>query len=161
MASNEQFDLTQWIYRVIAYIIDSIIIGIPAAIIYFIVILASVAADPFIVVYGGWLLLPFVFGIIQFLYFMILDTAWGGTIGKRLLGLQVQMVNGGKIPYDKSFIRNISKIYGLFLFLDWLIGVVTAGDKRQKFTDRYAGTIVVQYKQSFGSVPPPPPPPPT
>ena len=94
---------------------------------------------------------------------MILDTAWGGTIGKRLLGFQVQMVNGGKVPYDKSFIRNISKIYGLFLFLDWLIGVVTAGDKRQKYTDRIAGTIVIQVKQAFTSAvtPPPPPPPPT
>jgi uncharacterized RDD family membrane protein YckC len=92
---------------------------------------------------------------------MILDTAWGATIGKRLMGLQVQMVNGGKVPYGKSFIRNISKIYGLFLFLDWLIGVVTPGDKRQKYTDRLAGTIVIQARQAFQSTPPPPPPPPT
>jgi uncharacterized RDD family membrane protein YckC len=159
--SNEQFDLTHWIYRVIAYIIDSIIIGIPVAIIYFVIILAAVIANPFFVVYGGWLVLPLLFGILQFLYYMILDTAWGGTIGKRLMGLQVQMVNGGKVPFEKSFIRNISKIYPLFLFLDWLIGVVTAGDKRQKFTDRYAGTIVIQARQAFQSVPPPPPPPPT
>ena len=95
--SNEQLDFTHWIYRLIAYIIDSIIIGIPAAIIYFIVILAAIVANPFFFVYGGWLVLPFLFGILQFLYFMILDTAWGATIGKRLMGLQVQMVNGGKV----------------------------------------------------------------
>jgi uncharacterized RDD family membrane protein YckC len=159
--SNEQIDFTHWLYRLIAYIIDSIIIGIPAAIIYFVVILAAFVANPYFFTFGGWLILPFLFGILQFLYFMILDTAWGGTIGKRLMGLQVQMVNGGKVPYSKSFIRNISKIYGLFLFLDWLIGVVTTGDKRQKFTDRYAGTIVVQARQAFQSTPPPPPPPPT
>jgi uncharacterized RDD family membrane protein YckC len=158
--SNEQIDFTHWLYRLIAYIIDSIIIGIPAAIIYFVVILAAIVANPFIIVYGGWLILPFLFGILQFLYFMILDTAWGGTIGKRVMGLQVQMVNGGKASYGKSFIRNISKIYGLFLFLDWLIGVVTTGDKRQKYTDRIAGTIVIQARQAFQSTPPPPPPPP-
>ena len=155
-----EFDLTHWIYRLIAYIIDCIIIGIPAAIIYFFVILALVFSDPFFFAYGGWLILPLLLGILQLIYFMILDVSWGGTIGKRLMGLQVQTANGGKVPFDKSFIRNISKIYGLFLFLDWLIAVVTAGsDKRQKFTDRYAGTTVVQTKQAFGSVPPPPPPP--
>ncbi len=62
------------------------------------------------------------------------------------------MINGGKVTFDKSFIRNISKIYWLFLFLDWLIGIVTAGTKRQKYTDRMAGTIVVQTKQPFASI---------
>jgi uncharacterized RDD family membrane protein YckC len=156
-----QVDLTHWIYRLIAYIIDSIIIGIPAAIIYFIIILAAVVANPFLLAWGSWLVLPFLFGILQLLYFMILDTAWGGTIGKRVLGLQVQMVNGNKVPFDKSFIRNITKVYGLFLFLDWLVAVITPGaDKRQKYTDRIAGTTVVQARQAFASSMPPPPPPP-
>jgi uncharacterized RDD family membrane protein YckC len=156
-----QVDLTHWIYRLIAYIIDSIIIGIPAAIIYFIIILAAVVANPFLLAWGSWLVLPFLFGILQLLYFMILDTAWGGTIGKRVLGLQVQMVNGNKVPFDKSFIRNITKVYGLFLFLDWLVAVITPGaDKRQKYTDRIAGTTVVQARQAFASSTPPPPPPP-
>jgi uncharacterized RDD family membrane protein YckC len=169
-----QLDLTHWIYRVIAYIIDSIIIGIPAAIIYYIVILALITPSYTVLgvtVYGvapwwSFLLLPFLLGIIQLFYFMFLDSAWGGTIGKRVMGLQVQTVNGNKVPFDKSFIRNISKIYGLFLFLDWLVAVITPGnDKRQKFTDRFAGTTVIQTRQAFAgassSPPPPPPPPPT
>jgi uncharacterized RDD family membrane protein YckC len=160
--NNEQLDFTHWIYRLIAYIIDSIIIGIPAAIIYFFVIVALILTNPFFFAFGGWLILPLLLGILQLVYFMILDTSWGGTIGKRVMGLQVQTVNGGKVPFDKAFIRNISKIYGLFLFLDWLIAVVTAGnDKRQKYTDRIAGTTVVQVKQAFATAPPPPPPPPT
>ena len=64
------------------------------------------------------------------LYFIISDVAWGGTIGKRIMGLQVQTTNGSRISIDKSFIRNISKIskiFWLLLFLDWLIAVVTAG----------------------------------
>ena len=80
------------------------------------------------------------------------------------------MVKGGKVTIDKSFIRNISKFYAfeILLFLDWVIAVVTPGpDRRQKFTDRWAGTTVVQIKQPFQSSapsapsPPPPPPAPT
>jgi uncharacterized RDD family membrane protein YckC len=163
-----QIDWMQWIYRLIAYIIDSIIIAIPTYIIWFIITLALVFSPAsFLAFYGFTLIFPFIFGIIEVLYFAVLDVAWGATIGKRLLGFQVQMTNGGKVPFDKAFIRNISKIYWIFLLLDWIIGVFTAGpDKRQKFLDRSAGTTVVQVKQAFassgaGAPPPPPPPPPT
>jgi uncharacterized RDD family membrane protein YckC len=159
----EQIDWMHWIYRLIAYIIDSIIIAIPTYIIWFIITLALVFSPlSFFAIYGIALIFPFIFGIIEVLYFSILDVSWGATIGKRILGLQVQTTNGGKVPFGKALIRNISKIYWIFLVLDWLIGIITPGDKRQKFTDRYAGTTVIQAKQAFGSAsaPPPPPPPP-
>lgn len=166
MADNSiQLDLSHWIYRLIAYIIDSIIIGIPAAIIYYIVILGLLTpsyTDFGVTVYGAapwwsFLLLPFILGILQLFYFMFLDVAWGGTVGKRVMGLQVQTEKGGKIDLGKSIIRNISKIYGVLLFLDWLISVITPGnDKRQKFTDRMAGTTVIQTKTPFTTTIPPP-----
>ncbi len=153
-----------WIWRLIAYIIDSIIIAIPTYIIYYIVLLSiffSGGVTGFVAAYGFALLFPFLFGIIEVLYFVILDVSWGATIGKRILGLQVQMTNGGKVTFDKAFIRNISKIFWLFLILDWLIGIATPGaDKRQKYTDRIAGTTVVQAKQAFQSIAPPPSSPP-
>lgn len=75
---------------------------------------------------------------------------------KKLLGFQVQMTNGGKVDFGKSFIRNISKIYPLFVLLDWIIGVVTPGvDGRQKYSDRIAGTTVVAIKQAFTATQPP------
>jgi len=41
------------------------------------------------------------------------------------------------------------------------VGIVTPGpDRRQKYTDRMAGTTVVQVKQAFAAAAPPPPPPP-
>ena len=163
-----QLDFSHWLIRLIAFIIDSIIIAIPTYIIWFIITIAIVFSPAsFIALYGFSLLFPFIFGIIEVLYFAILDTAWGATIGKRVMGLQVQTVNGARVPFDKSFIRNISKIYWLFLLLDWIIGVATAGpDRRQKWTDRIAGTTVVQVGRSpIGTTAPPPssppPPPPT
>ncbi len=159
-SSTGQIDFGHWVIRLVAYIIDSIIIGIVAGIIGIILAAAIVLSGSFFL-FAGYGLFFLTFGILSLLYFIILDVAWGATIGKRLMGLQVQNVNGSRASIDKSFIRNISKIFWLFLFLDWLIAVVTAGaDRRQKLTDRWAGTTVIQTKQPFASVSGPPPPPP-
>jgi uncharacterized RDD family membrane protein YckC len=154
-SGSGQIDFTHWAIRLIALIIDSIIIFIPTAIIYFIILFVS----PNFFVFGGFLVIPFILGILEVLYFVFLDVYWGGTIGKRVMGLHVQMVNGGKVPIGKAFIRNISKIYWIFLLLDWLIGVATPGaDRRQKYSDRIAGTTVVQTGRALvGSTEPPPP----
>ena len=171
MADNTQIDFNHWLYRFIALIIDSIIIGIPAYIVFFIIeglLWPSFGFYGFYYSFAPWwssyLLLPFILGLLEVFYFAILDTSWGATIGKRVLGLHVQMVNGGKVDFGKAFIRNISKIYPLFLLLDWLVGIATPGaDRRQKYTDRIAGTTVVSLKQPFSTgtqTPPPPPPPP-
>ena len=159
-SSSGQIDFTMWLYRLVAYIIDSIIIGIVVFIIDFIIGILIVLSGAF---FGVYFLFFGVFGLLSILYFIILDVIWGATIGKRVMGFDVELEKGGKISYGKSFIRNISKIFPLFLFLDWLIAVVTAGnDRRQKLTDRWAGTTVVQIKQPFQSATTPQsPPPPT
>lgn len=152
----EQIDWGHWILRLVAFIIDGIILGIVAGIVSAFLVLLSLFAG----FYNGlgFLVFSFIWGVLSFLYFMILDTYWGATIGKRLLGLQVQTMNGGKIPFDKSFIRNISKIFWPFLILDWLVGILTPGDKHQKLSDRYAGTTIIKTTIEFPPPPPPPPP---
>jgi uncharacterized RDD family membrane protein YckC len=157
--SSSQFDINHWLLRLIAFIIDSIIIGIVAVIIFFLISGGSWYAWG----WGWYLGWPFLLGILEILYFVFMEVSYGATLGKRVLGLQVQMVNGSKVTFDKAFIRNMSKIYWLFLLLDWILGVAIAGhDQRQKYTDRIAGTTVVSVEQAFSSVstPPPPPPPP-
>lgn len=158
-----QIDWGNWIIRLVAYIIDTIILTIITWIIVFIALAALIVSGGFFFFFGGYFLLLGVLGLLSLFYFIILDTYWGATIGKRVLGLQVQTVDGGKVPIGKSFIRNISKIFGLILLLDWLVGIATVGDKRQKYTDRIAGTLVLQTKQPFqtAGAPPPPPPPPS
>ncbi len=167
--SSGQIDLMHWLYRLIAFIIDWIIVGIVAYIIYFVAFVAAVLSGSAILI-GTYFFLPLFWGILLVIYSAILDVYWGATIGKRIIGLQVQMVKGGKVTIEKAFIRNISKFYAyeILLFLDWVIAVVTPGpDRRQKITDRWAGTTVVQIKQPFQSSapsapsPPPPPPAPT
>jgi len=161
-----QFDFWQWLTRLIAYIIDAAIITVVSVIIGVIVAISIVLTGAFFL-FVGYGLFFFTFGLLSILYFIIMDVYWGATIGKKTMGLEVQPeTGGGRISLSKSFIRNISKIFWLFLFLDWLIAVVTTGnDRRQKITDRWGGTTVVQVKQvlqppSSSSPPPPPPPPP-
>ncbi len=163
--SIEQIDWMHWIYRLIALIIDSIITGIIGGIIYTILLIPLILTGAIFGIvpwWGGTLLFPFIYGIILVIYSAFLEATWGGaTIGKRLLGMQVKTTSGGKLSFDKAFLRNISKVYWIFLLLDWLLGILTPGNKRQKYTDRIAGTMVVQTGAAFGSAPPPPPPPPT
>jgi uncharacterized RDD family membrane protein YckC len=166
MANTNQIDWTHWIYRLIAIIIDGIIIAIPTAIINFIISAALVLSieNLWWFAWGSWIVSLLIEGVLMLLYFIILEIMWGATIGKRVMGLRVQTVQGQKVTFGKSFIRNVSKIFGPLIILDWLIGIVTEGDKRQKFTDRIAGTTVVSTKQPFTidqNPPPPPPPPPT
>ena len=155
----QQIDLSHWVLRLIALIIDSIIIGIVTWILATLIVIPLIltgALYSFWLGYGYTLLFPFFLGILEVLYFAILEVAWGGTIGKRLMGLTVQMTNGNKVTIDKALIRNISKIYWLLLLLDWVVALVTPGeDRRQKYTDRIAGTTVVQTSNAFIAISPP------
>jgi len=157
---TDLIDWGHWVLRLVAFIIDGIILGIAAGIIGSIFALLTIFGGGIGFFFGGWGFLVFslLWGVLSFLYFMILDTYWGATIGKKILGLQVQTINGGKVPFDKSFVRNISKIFWLFLILDWLVGILTPGDKRQKFSDRFSGTTVIKTTVEFPLPPPPPPP---
>jgi uncharacterized RDD family membrane protein YckC len=84
------------------------------------------------------------------------------TLGKRVMGLKVQMLNGSKAPSNKVLTRNISKILWFIFLVDILVGIATPGpDPRQRYFDRIAGTTVVSVRQAFANVPPPPPPPPS
>ena len=169
-SNSGQIDFTMWLWRLVAYVIDAIIIGIVVAIIDSIIAISVVLTGSFFLFVGYGLFL-LVFGLLSILYFVILDVVWGATIGKRLLGFDVQRVKTGRVTFGQSVVRNISKIFWLFLFLDWIIAVATAGnDCRQKLTDRWAGTTVVQIRPPFQSLSgqqpqpapaPPPPPPPT
>jgi uncharacterized RDD family membrane protein YckC len=168
--TSGQLDLNNWLMRLIAFVIDGIIILIPTIIIYHFALSPALrptyTAFGYYTYYGTspwwglWLLSPVIFGIFSLVYFAILETVWGATIGKRLLHFKVQKTNGDKITFVKAFIRNITKIYWIALVIDWALGAFTKGsDKRQKYLDRLAGTTVVSVKPTFNPPPPPPPPP--
>ena len=132
-----------WIKRVIAYIIDSIIVGV-AAVLFGITLSPVFIANPASLfnLFG----FPFAMGLLYILYFPIAETIYGATIGKNILGLKVVTKAGGRPSFEKSFIRNVSKIHQVLLLLDVIGGLITSTELHQKYTDRIANTTVVSAK---------------
>jgi len=155
-----------WLLRIVAALIDSI----PWAVVGWVVWWALVwnAGAPLARSLGPltWLvwvfLVPVFYGLLYVIYSTVLESSTSAaTLGKRVMGLKVQMLNGSKAPSGKVLTRNISKIFWIIFLIDFLIGIATLGpDPRQRYFDRIAGTTVINVKQVFTSAPPPPPPPP-
>ena len=136
-----------WFKRLIALIIDGVIIFIVVAII-FAMIAAMVALPayfaygyaPIAFLFGGFTI---VVGILLILYFPLAEATRGATIGKSAMKLKVVGKNGGNPNFVEAFVRNISKIYWLLLLLDVIVGLATQKGYQQKFSDHVMGTSVV------------------
>jgi uncharacterized RDD family membrane protein YckC len=140
---------THWILRIIAYIIDLIIVSAVVLIAYGIIaypLLLAGVANPFGIVFGIGTLGVFYAGLLMMLYAAFAEAMYGATLGKRLLKLKVISANSSvqKIGLRETFIRNIAKLYWILLLLDLLAGLLTQGDYRQRYTDRIAGTLVIK-----------------
>lgn len=130
-----------WIKRVIAFIIDSIIVSIATAILLILVLFPIFIVNP--TSFFNLFSFPFEMGILSVLYFVIAENTYGTTIGKQFLGIKVVTKTDKKINLEKALIRNISKIHGLLLLLDIIGGIITSTDLLQKYSDRIAQTKVV------------------
>ena len=137
---------THWFKRLIAIIIDLIIV-----IIAWWIISIPFAIGSFLF-FGSFGLGRFgiFFWILWLLYTVVLEGARDATIGKSIVNLRVQVFDG-RMDFVKALIRNISKIHGLLLILDWIVGMVIDGDPRQRFLDRISNTVVVRtdYEERF------------
>jgi uncharacterized RDD family membrane protein YckC len=134
-----------WIKRLIAYVIDSIIVGIAAALLLIIALFPFFIANP--ASFFNVLSFPFAMGVLYVLYFTFADSFRGATIGKGLMGLTVVTKTDGKPSLEKAFIRNISKIHWVLLLLDLVGGLITSTDLHQKYSDRVANTTVISDRQ--------------
>lgn len=126
------------LHRVLAYIIDAVIANIVS-------------------------LIPFIGGILGFLYFLLRDGIGDGQgIGKRLLGLQViNYSTKGRISYADSARRNLIfalpslliiipvlgwVAYAIVIVAVWIVEIhlVLRDAEGRRFGDKWAGTVVVQ-----------------
>ncbi len=120
-----------WI-RVLAVILDTLIVGIPLAIVFLAIgdererdEPGAAAADP------------------QPLYTIILWVQWGRTIGGRILGLRLVRVDGQPVTYGTAVVRYLMLIVSAIALLLGIIWV--AFDKRkQGWMDKAAGTYVIR-----------------
>jgi uncharacterized RDD family membrane protein YckC/ribosomal protein S27AE len=127
-----------WVRRIVAYIIDWIILVIIGAVIGFALI-----------VLAPWQLWGFLFtGLLAFLYFVLSEILMGATLGKKLMSLEVVSTTPqAELDAGSVLFRNFSKLFGPLLLIDWIVGMFQDGDPRQKLFDRYANTVVQRTDQ--------------
>jgi len=130
-----------WI-RVVAYIIDAIILGIVGAIIA--VIFGVNFSDPNLAQNGRYQGAQLFDLVVSFAYFAGLWTVMDGSLGQRILGMRVVDANtGAPIGFGKAALRWLGLIIS---FAVCFIGVIwVAFDARkQGWMDKIGGTVVVR-----------------
>lgn len=143
--------------RLVARIIDTLIVGVP---------IATVATELFPRDTAQAVVAPIAFAVTFFLYEAVQLTVWGRTVGKRLTGLRVISVTGEPPTLTQALIR--AAIYALppaarpvpilnvLAGIFWLAenGFLLEGSYRQALHDRAAGTLVIDLRPGAGRVSP-------
>jgi uncharacterized RDD family membrane protein YckC len=134
-----------WWSRVGAYLLDSLLLLVPLAVVIAVVLASapeddSGAWDVVGLVYLATLALPFV-------YFTIMNGGERGqTYGKRALGIRVVNGEGGSIGHGRAFGRyGIMFVFGIFvlpILLDYLWPLWDG--KNQSLHDKVVGSLVVR-----------------
>jgi uncharacterized RDD family membrane protein YckC len=130
-----------WI-RVVAYIIDAIILGIIGGVI--IAIFGVNVSDPNAMQSGRYRGAQALDLLISFAYFTALWTTMGGSLGQRIFGMRILDANtGAPIGFGKAALRWLGLLVS---FLVCFIGVIWVAfdSRKQGWMDKIAGTVVVR-----------------
>jgi len=87
-------------------------------------------------------IVPFVALGLLFVYSTLMEGFSGQTLGKRLVGLKVVRVDGKKLDYEHSAVRNFGKTF--LLPLDLLLGL--KHESYIRYFDKFAGTTVIDVR---------------
>ena len=140
--------------RVLAYIIDAIIVNVAGSLVGFVVGLAlglqmqSGGADTE-TIEGAAGLAGGVLGLVSsWLYFAILESSsMQGTLGKKALGMIVTDLDGGRIGFGRATGRYFAKILsGIILLIGFIMVAFT--ERKQGLHDMFVGTLVFKASSS-------------
>ena len=131
--------------RMLAYIIDSLIIGTYTILIIW--MLAYLDID-----FGDMWALYLLLGLPAFLYYILLETFMDGkTIGKSLMKIRVVKLDGSKPGFSSYFIRWILRIIDVVLTSGGLaVLTILIRGKGQRVGDIAAGTTIISEKIRIG-----------
>lgn len=147
--------------RLVAYIIDGIVIGCIYTVITLILGVVGVGlgaaaasnvetmSEQELAAMGGlfagaFLVMMLVVTAVTWLYFSIMESsASQGTLGKMAMGIKVTDLDGQRISFGKAFLRQIGKyISGAIMMIGYLMAAFT--EKKQALHDMIASTLVVK-----------------
>jgi uncharacterized RDD family membrane protein YckC len=81
--------------------------------------------------------------IMWFIYFVIVETYQGATLGHKALNLRVLTDKRGKIGFNESMKRHLLDPFDFFMFAIPAIVAIKNTEKKQRLGDLWARTIVV------------------
>lgn len=83
-------------------------------------------------------------GIISLIYYTIMESSkYQATLGKMALGLKVTDMDGKRLDFGRSLLRNLGKIISqMVLMIGYIMAGLTA--KKQALHDMIAGALVVK-----------------
>ncbi len=128
-----------WIKRFVAYLIDFFVSSILVYIVFFLLAVGLLEATML-------LYFPMTAGMVQVFYSAGLEYKSKRTLGKAIMGLEVDTLIY-KFKMSDALIRNISKLHGVLVLIDWMIGMASEGDPRQRYLDRLSDTTVKAHEE--------------
>jgi len=120
-----------WISRLIAYLLDFLLSSLAVYIIFL----------PFTLGRDAFWYFPMTAGLMQVFYSAVFEYYSKRTVGKAIMKLEVEQLTQ-TFDISEALIRNFSKLHGVILVFDWLAGMLSKGDPRQRYLDRLAETTV-------------------
>jgi uncharacterized RDD family membrane protein YckC len=133
-----------WVERLVAIIIDFVLVYIVLGIIALLVALPAFLTGGLGFLGAVFGTLGVLWGLLFVLYFAATESSSGASIGKKLLHLKVVTKTGSNPTFGEALVRNFSKIYWLLLLIDVLVGLGVSKGYQQKFSDHFLGTTVVK-----------------
>ncbi len=133
--------------RGIAWLIDSVVLGIATTAVFVPTILGVHVAVPPSVFFNRAIISE-VLGAttVYFVYFTVLEGRYGQTLGKFVSEIKVVREDGTQVGYRAAALRTILRVID-FLPLLYAMGalLIESSDKRQRLGDIVAHTIVISH----------------
>ena len=128
--------IAKWSDRFFAWLVDFAIVSIGIGIFY------AIWETPIFDMHPGFHVLT---STVFFLYWIILETRSGRSIGKILLHLKTTKLDCSKADGKDIVIGSFGKAF--LLPLDLILGWIFTNDKKQRIFNRLSNTIVIKIKE--------------
>lgn len=136
--------MAKWTDRFFAWLIDFVLITFIAILISTSFYLQKYLGDGMDI---GFEIAPYITSaLMMFIYWTVLEYATGQSIGKRLLGLRVVSLDGGKAGLKGILLSSFGK--STLLPVDVITGLILTNEKRQRIFNKLGDTLVIKINKS-------------
>lgn len=131
-----------FIRRFAAFCIDAIVLIIVNTLVASLVLAVIQYLRFAVTLFAATTILPMITFVLLFIiYFTVLDSS-KGTVGKRILRIQVAAMDESKLNNSKSLIRAVGKLVSIFMLFGYLFIPFTS--KKQALHDFLVNSIVIR-----------------